>query len=165
MWVCLHWTHLFPALLPWEKKSAQEKTMCTVYYVISFREGWYGFRKPQCSDPEHRITFCEIYSIKTNNTDGYIIKVPSKVWWNMFSVTSERKLENIETVNLWLTMVWLYTAFTHFFSLIWGRRHFRRLRSFREGVFIVSYLLWPGNSVSTEGSSCLIRRLPQVMVT
>ena len=22
-----------------------------VYYVISFREGWYGFRKPQCVDP------------------------------------------------------------------------------------------------------------------
>ena len=49
--------------------------MCTVYYVISFREGWYGFRKPQCGDPEHRITLWEIYSIKTENIDGYIIKL------------------------------------------------------------------------------------------
>ena len=53
----------------------KKKTMCTVYFVISFREGWYGFRKPQCGDPEHRITLCEIYSIKTDNIDGYIIKV------------------------------------------------------------------------------------------
>ena len=44
-----------------------------VSYVISFREGWYGFRKPQCGDPEHRITLCEIYSIKTENIDGYMI--------------------------------------------------------------------------------------------
>ena len=41
---------------------------------IGYREGWYGFRKPQCGDPEHRITLCEIYSIKTKNIDGYIIK-------------------------------------------------------------------------------------------
>ena len=45
-----------------------------VYYVISFRERWYGFRKPQCGDPEHRITLCEIHSIKVDNIDGYIIK-------------------------------------------------------------------------------------------
>ena len=45
-----------------------------VYYVISFREGWYGLKKPQSSDPEHWITLCEINSIKTNNIDGYIIK-------------------------------------------------------------------------------------------
>ena len=45
-----------------------------VYNVISFREGWYGFRNPQCGDPEHRITFCEINSIKTDNIGGYIIK-------------------------------------------------------------------------------------------
>ena len=46
-----------------------------VYYVISFREGWYGFRKPQCGDPEHRITLCEINSIKSDNIDEYIINV------------------------------------------------------------------------------------------
>ena len=27
-----------------------------VYYIIGFREGLYGFRKPQSGDPEHRIT-------------------------------------------------------------------------------------------------------------
>ena len=43
-----------------------------VYYVISFREGWYEFKKSQCGDPEHRIKLCEINSIKTNNIDGYI---------------------------------------------------------------------------------------------
>ena len=46
-----------------------------VYYVISFREGWYGFRKPQCGDPEHRITLCEMNSIKSDNISGYIINV------------------------------------------------------------------------------------------
>ena len=40
----------------------------------SFRKGRYGIRKPQCGDPEHRITLGEIYSIKTDNIDGYIIK-------------------------------------------------------------------------------------------
>ena len=44
-----------------------------VYYVISFREGWYGFGKPQCGDLEHRITLCESNSIKTDNIDGYIL--------------------------------------------------------------------------------------------
>ena len=44
-----------------------------VYYVISFREGWNGFRKPQCGDLEHQITLCEMNSIKTNNIDGYMI--------------------------------------------------------------------------------------------
>ena len=28
----------------------------------------------QCGDPEHRITLCEIKSIKTDDNDGYIIK-------------------------------------------------------------------------------------------
>ena len=27
----------------------------------------------QCGDPEHRITLCEINSIKSDNIDGYII--------------------------------------------------------------------------------------------
>ena len=40
-----------------------------VYYVISFREGCYGFRKPQCGDPEHRITLCKIITIKTDKID------------------------------------------------------------------------------------------------
>ena len=44
-----------------------------MYYFISFREGWYGFRKPQCGDPEHRITLCEINSIKNDNIDVDII--------------------------------------------------------------------------------------------
>ena len=43
-----------------------------VFYIINFREGWYGFRKPQCGDPEHLITLCEINSIKTDNIGGYI---------------------------------------------------------------------------------------------
>ena len=51
--------------------------LCTekniVYYIIGFREGWYGFRKPQFCYPEHPITFCEISSIKTDKIDGYII--------------------------------------------------------------------------------------------
>ena len=41
-----------------------------VYYVISFREGRYGFRKPQ-----YRITLFEINRIMTDNIDGYIINV------------------------------------------------------------------------------------------
>ena len=46
-----------------------------LYYVISFRKIWYVFRKPQCGDPEHRITLCEINGIKTDNIDGYIINI------------------------------------------------------------------------------------------
>ena len=48
-----------------------------VYYVIGFREVWYVFRKPQCGDPEHPITLCtcEIYIIKTEKIDGYIINI------------------------------------------------------------------------------------------
>ena len=46
-----------------------------VYYVISIREGRYGFRKQQCGDPEHQITLFEINSINTDNIDGYIIKL------------------------------------------------------------------------------------------
>ena len=34
-----------------------------LYYVTGFREGWYGFRKPQFGDPEHWITHCEFNSI------------------------------------------------------------------------------------------------------
>ena len=44
-----------------------------VYYVIIFRE-W----KPQCGDPEYWITLFEINSIKTDNIDGYIIKVKER---------------------------------------------------------------------------------------
>ena len=44
-----------------------------VYYVIGFRKGFYGFRKPQCGDLEHWITLCEINSIKSDNIDGYMI--------------------------------------------------------------------------------------------
>ena len=58
------WRHNTSCIVYWEK---------LVYYVISFREGWYGFRKPQCGDPEHRIKLCEINSIKNDNIDGYII--------------------------------------------------------------------------------------------
>ena len=61
------------------KKNRWPHALCIekniVFYVISFTEGWYGFRKPQCGDQEHRITPCEIYSIKTDNIDGYIINV------------------------------------------------------------------------------------------
>lgn len=32
--------------------------------IDSFREGWYGFWKPQCGDPENWITVCKINSIK-----------------------------------------------------------------------------------------------------
>ena len=46
-----------------------------VYYVISFREGRYGFRKPQCGDPEYQITLFEINRIMTDNIDGYIINI------------------------------------------------------------------------------------------
>ena len=45
-----------------------------VYYLISFREGWYGSRKLQCGDLEHSIKLCKINSIKTDNIDGYWIK-------------------------------------------------------------------------------------------
>ena len=93
------------------------------------------------------------------------VQVPSKVSWNMFPVTSERKFENIENINWWLTNGLVVYCFHSFISLMWGRRHFRRLRSFREGVFIVLYLLWPGNSVSPEGPSRFSRRLRQAMVT
>ena len=55
-----------PHVLGIEKKD-------TVYYVISFREGWYGFRKLKCDDPERRITFCKIDIIKTGYIDRYII--------------------------------------------------------------------------------------------
>ena len=35
-------------------------------------------------NPEHRITLCKIYSIKTENIDGYIIKhnTTVKLWTN-----------------------------------------------------------------------------------
>ena len=62
-----------------------------LYYVICFREGWYGFRKTKCCDPEHRITLCEINSIKTDNIGGYIINwittSPDKpvTWLKLFS--------------------------------------------------------------------------------
>ena len=36
---------------------------------------WYGFRKPQCGDPEHRITLCEINRITTDNINGCIKSV------------------------------------------------------------------------------------------
>ena len=44
------------------------KTLCTTSSVSE--RG-----KPQCGDPEHRITLCEIYSIKTENIDMYIINL------------------------------------------------------------------------------------------
>ena len=47
------------------------KTLCTTCTSSVSEKGDNGFRKPQCGDPEHRITLCEIYSIKTDNIDGY----------------------------------------------------------------------------------------------
>ena len=45
-----------------------------VYYVISFREVVIWIQQI-CGDPEHRITLCEINSIKNDNIDGYIINL------------------------------------------------------------------------------------------
>ena len=55
----------------WVTSLCIEKNI--VHFVISFRERWYGFRKPQCGDPEHWLTLFEINSIKTDNIDGYIM--------------------------------------------------------------------------------------------
>ena len=48
------------------------KTLCT---TSSVSERGDIDSENQCDDPEHRITLCEIYSIKTENIDGYIINV------------------------------------------------------------------------------------------
>ena len=81
------------------KKNVWPHALCIekniVFYVISFWEEWYGFRKPQCGDPEHRITLCEIYSIKTDNIDGYIIHVNvniSTCIWKLNNSTSTHLL-------------------------------------------------------------------------
>ena len=48
------------------------KTLCT---TSSVSERGDMDSENQCGDPEHRITLCEIYSIKTENIDGYIINI------------------------------------------------------------------------------------------
>ena len=50
---------------------ALRKTVCT---TSSVSERGDMDSENQCGDPEHRITLCEINSIKTNNIDVYIIK-------------------------------------------------------------------------------------------
>ena len=65
-----------------------------VYYVISFREGRYGFRKPKCGDPENRITLCEINSIKTDNIDGYIINIYSNPPSQKICIISYQQIKN-----------------------------------------------------------------------
>ena len=46
------------------------KTLCTTSSVSE--RGDMDSEKPQCNDPEHQITLCEINT--TENIDGYIIK-------------------------------------------------------------------------------------------
>ena len=48
------------------------KTLCT---TSSVSERGDMDSEKQCGDPEHRITLCEINSIKSDNIDGYIINV------------------------------------------------------------------------------------------
>lgn len=55
----------------------KSKYFFIVYNAIGFREGWYGFGKAQCGDPENRITLCRINGIKEEKLMGtvqYIIK-------------------------------------------------------------------------------------------
>ena len=47
------------------------KTLCT---TSSVSERGDRDSENHSGDPEHRITLCEINSIKTDNIDGYIIK-------------------------------------------------------------------------------------------
>ena len=47
------------------------KTLCT---TSSVSERGDFDSENECGDPEHRITLCEINSIKTDNIDEYIIK-------------------------------------------------------------------------------------------
>lgn len=41
------------------------------YYVISFKEWWYGIEKPQRGYPENRITLSKIESIKKEKLIGF----------------------------------------------------------------------------------------------
>ena len=50
------------------------KTLCTTSSV-SERGDMDSENHVQCCDPEHRITLCEINSIKTDNIDEYIINI------------------------------------------------------------------------------------------
>ena len=84
------------------RHNSMEKNI--VYYVISFREGWYGFRKPQCGDPEHRITLCEFNSIKTDKIGGYIISVFIKAWYKGFFLNS--------LLSIWLPIIFSNTCKT-----------------------------------------------------
>lgn len=52
-----------------------------VYNAIGFREGWYGFGKPQCGDPEKRITLCRINSIKKGKLIGYCTIYNKSSYW------------------------------------------------------------------------------------
>ena len=78
-----------------------------VYYVISFREGWYRFRKLQNGDPEHQITLCEFNSIKTaDNIDaiGYIINgsIIMEVYvYQLFVVLSNRRAFKLKLKFCW----------------------------------------------------------------
>lgn len=59
--------------------------MCAIYrYVISFRERWYGFQKPQCVDPENQIC-CEqeIWWVFT----GYIVNIVSVLLQNYSGIS------------------------------------------------------------------------------
>ena len=71
-----------------------------VYNVISFRERWYGFRKPQYGYPEHRITLCEINSIKTDNIDGYIINT------GITCISSFTKNKIIIVISIYWSLTW-----------------------------------------------------------
>ena len=78
------WRHNTSFIVYWEN---------IVYYIIRFREGWYGFRKPQCVAPEHRITLCELNS----KIGGYVISVFHKAWYKGFFLNS--------LLSIWLPII------------------------------------------------------------
>ena len=87
---------------------------------------------PQCGDPEHRITFCEINSIKTDNIGGYIIKDVyrshfGKCAWFPISRISTKILLYIQIKHLkysYLRNTHYLILFNHIFSenLIRGKK-------------------------------------------
>ena len=71
--VWYHWCHNSSCIV------YSEKTLCTMWSVSEIGD-------MDSSDPKHRITLCQINSIKTHNDDGYLINMDIVPNWYVETV-------------------------------------------------------------------------------
>ena len=80
----------------------RHNTSCIVYWEkhCVLRHQFQRGVKPQCGDPGHRITLCEINSIKTDNIDGYIINT------GITCISSFTKNKIIIVISIYWSLTW-----------------------------------------------------------